>query len=86
MSAPNGGVAGLVFLSTFFADVAWAKYFLAIAEKQSIRSAAWSAALILLGGITVIGYTENKWMIVPAALGAFIGTWWTVRHEGGRAL
>lgn len=62
------------FVSTFVADFAWARYMTGVAEKRPHNAAAWSAVIVLLGGVTVLAYTTNKWMVIPAALGAYGGT------------
>jgi len=37
--------------------------------------------IILLSACTVVAYTTNRWMVVPAALGAYVGTFVAVRSE-----
>lgn len=71
----------LVFVSTLLADVAWTKYMLAVAEKRATRAALWSAAIVLFGAFNIVSYVGNHWALIPAALGAFAGTWLTVRRE-----
>ncbi len=69
----------LVFISTFVADLVWARYIAAAAEKRAIPAAAWSAAIIALGGFNVMNYAHNWYTIFPAVVGAFAGTWFAFR-------
>jgi len=70
----------LVFFSVFLADVAWAMYFKSIADKKEYRAGFWGALVYLLGFITVTHYVENKWLILPALCGAFLGTTLTLKY------
>lgn len=64
----------LVFFSTLAADYAWTKYMMYAAEKRAHLAAFWSTLIIAFGAINVISYTTNKWLIIPALAGAYIGT------------
>ena len=70
----------LVFAATFALDFIWALYTLAMVARDPLVSGAYAGAIILLGGVAAIGYTKNKWLLIPAVAGAFLGTvtaiWW----------
>lgn len=70
----------LVFGSTVLCDVAWTKYMLAVADKRPTASGLWSAGIVLFGAFNIVTYVHNHWALIPAALGAFLGTWLTVRR------
>jgi hypothetical protein len=74
-----------IFLSTLAADFAWTKYNMHSAAKHAHRAAAWSATIILFGAINVMSYTANHWLVIPALLGAYVGTylaiWWEKRGQ-----
>ena len=53
----------------------------AVTANKALSAATYSSGIILAGGITVISYTENHWMILPAAAGAFIGTFFAVKKS-----
>lgn len=72
----------LVFLSTLAADYAWTKYNMHSAAKRAHPAAIWSCAIILCGAFNVVAYTSNHWLLIPAVLGAYAGTWVAVRHGG----
>lgn len=73
----------LVFASTLLADIAWTKYTLAVSEKCAAPAASWSALIILFGAFNIVTYVGNHWALIPAALGAYAGTWWAVRRARG---
>ena len=64
----------LVFLCTFLADVCWARYIGHVGTGNRWHAAAWAASLFILGAVPVVGYTKNPWLLIPAVLGAFLGT------------
>jgi uncharacterized membrane protein YfcA len=35
----------------------------------------WAAVVFLIACVAVINYTTNYWLLIPAAAGAFCGTW-----------
>lgn len=73
------GLALVVFMCTVIADIAWTRYTLAVTQRRPHVAAAWSAAIILIGAVTVIAYTDNPLYVLPAAAGAYVGTWLAVR-------
>lgn len=75
----------LVFLAVALADVCWTKYFLEAANKNATKAAAWSAVIVLLGSYTTVEYVGNALLVIPAALGAFAGTYLTVLREKRKA-
>jgi hypothetical protein len=65
---------GLVFGATFLADVAWARYVGHVAAGSRWSAGIWSVILFLLGAFAVVSYTTNKMLLIPATIGAFLGT------------
>lgn len=59
-------------------DFAWSAYVKLLAAKKTFRAAVWSSAIVLMGSFTAIEYVTNHWLVVPAALGAFVGTYLSV--------
>jgi hypothetical protein len=64
----------LVLLATASTDLFWTLYITNAAEGHKWRAALSSAMIILVGSLAVVEYVNNRWMIVPAAIGAFLGT------------
>jgi hypothetical protein len=64
----------LTFLAMFATDAAWAAYIASVKAGSALEAAAWALGLFLFGAFAVLGYTRNRWLVIPAALGAFAGT------------
>lgn len=71
----------LVFFAMVVTDIVWAGWSSALAAKQELRASLYAAAITVCGGFTIVQYTDDHWLLVPATLGAFAGTWLKVRWE-----
>jgi Na+/glutamate symporter len=69
------------FFAMFFTDVFNAYYIQAIQQSRALKATAWAAILYILAVSAFIGITYNNFLIIPAALGAFIGTYVGVRYR-----
>lgn len=67
--------AFIVFLSMFALDFVWAFYTKAIQRHAPMASALWAVAILAFNGVAQIGYINDPWLLVPAAVGAFGGTY-----------
>lgn len=70
-----------VFLNVGLADIIWALYIKAAANNHTWKAAVSSALIVAMGSFTVLEYTQNHWMVVPALLGAFVGTFVTIEYH-----
>jgi hypothetical protein len=70
----------LVYGGLVVVDFVWARYNVACAEKRAVHGGLYAAGIIVVGGATTMGYVNDPVLLVPAALGAFTGTflslWW----------
>lgn len=64
----------LVFFSVFFGDICWTRYIQTVGQGAALRAAIWNSLILALGGFTVVEYTTNHWLLLPAILGGFAGT------------
>lgn len=64
----------IAFAAMFATDFAWAFYVAAVKSSDPLAASSWALALFLLGAVAVIGYTRDRWLLIPGALGAFCGT------------
>lgn len=64
-----------VFAVYLAIDFVWALYTKHITANNGTTAGLLSAAVILLNGLGTISFTEDHWMLIPAAIGAFVGTW-----------
>jgi hypothetical protein len=46
-----------------------------VGNGEALGASFWAMPCYLLGSLAVISYTSNHWLLVPAMLGAFCGTW-----------
>ena len=71
----------MMFTSILILDWVWAKYNQASVSNQPLKAAVLSIIIFLLGAVGVMGYTTNKWLLIPACFGAFIGTYIATRKK-----
>lgn len=71
----------LVMAAVALADVFWTLYFIATEQRKAAAAAAWSASIVLLSAYTVTEYVHDRKLVIAAVLGAFIGTYATVRFK-----
>jgi hypothetical protein len=64
----------VVFGAMFALDFVWAHYTRSVNDDRCFMAGVWAVAIILFAGTAQIGYTGNHWMLIPASLGAFLGT------------
>ena len=63
------------FLAVFFVDIFYTYYLRAVNESRAVTASGWGAIVWLIGSLAVIEYTTNHWLLIPACLGAFCGTY-----------
>ena len=68
-----------VFVFSSVLSVCWAKYLIEIEQRRAVRAALWDCGLVLGSALVIIGYVHDPWLLVPNLLGAFIGTYVTVK-------
>jgi len=64
----------VVFFALFFTDVFYTYYLKAVQDNQAIRASLWGVVVFFVAAIAVVNYTTNHWLMIPACLGAFLGT------------
>ena len=65
----------LTFFAVFFTDIFYTSYLKAVQEEQMMRASLWAVVVFLIACVAVINYTTNYWLLIPAGLGAFFGTY-----------
>jgi uncharacterized membrane protein YfcA len=65
----------IVFFAIFFLDVVYTYYLRCVANNNVLGASFWSVACYILGSLAVINYTANHWLMIPACVGAFFGTY-----------
>lgn len=70
------GAAVLVGMTIL--DFVWARYTAACAEKKAMLASLNASGIMILNGLVTIVYVNEPRMIVPAVVGAFIGTYLSI--------
>jgi hypothetical protein len=68
----------VVFAATIVSDFVWAKYMASVAGGTPLVAANWSVLIIAIGAYLVVSYVDDKRLIVPACMGAWLGTYLAV--------
>lgn len=69
----------LVFVLACVVDWIWSMYIKTTAHGQTLASSIYASLVVLAGAAITIFYVSDHWLVVPAAAGAFVGTW--VSHK-----
>ena len=67
-----------VFFAVFFVDVVWTLYIKWIQEDYAFRSGIAAMGIYVMGAYAILMYTESPIYLIPACLGAFLGTSLTI--------
>ncbi len=71
-----------VFFADMLLDVFAVRYSLAVNHKPpKAGPAAMGSVLIAIdAGLSTIVFVDNYWTVISGAVGAAVGTYWTVKH------
>lgn len=75
-----------VFIGVFFTDVCWTFYLLKVQERKSLQASIWATLLYFMGAMIVTTYVEDRWLIIPAVFGSFIGTYVVIEYKRKKEL
>lgn len=64
-----------IYAAVFALDFVWVFYTRATVGNHAVKAGLWAVGIILCSGFAQIGYTHDPTLLLPAALGAFTGTW-----------
>jgi len=71
-----------VFAMMCATDVVYARYTWHAAQRNPLRAGLFAVAIILCTGFVTTSYVANHWALIPAACGAFVGTFTAVKWGG----
>lgn len=69
------------FFAMFFTDVFNAYYIQAVQQTRALTASVWAAILYILYASAIIGSAHNPYLLIPAVLGAFAGTYVGVQYR-----
>jgi uncharacterized membrane protein YfcA len=65
----------VTFFAVFFTDIFYTYYLKAVQEEQTLKASLWAVIVFIVACVAVINYTTNYWLLIPAGVGAFCGTY-----------
>lgn len=73
--------AVIVFVSMVITDALYAIYNRRSVSGHAHAAGMFAAGLAVTSAVVNIFYVANHWLVPAAALGAYVGTYFTVRHD-----
>jgi len=70
-----------VAIAVALADVCWTMYFIETSNKNAVKAGVWSSLIMLCSAFAVSTYVGEKIYIGAAIVGAFVGTWATIKFH-----
>ena len=70
-----------IFIAFVLLDFAWTKFTLSTAAHQPLPAAFWSVAITLLAGLSAVEYVREPLLLIPAAAGSAVGTYWGITFK-----
>ena len=70
-----------VLIAMAAVDVCWTYYFIKIDERKELGAGIWAVILLLFSAFVTTNYVDDKSLIIAAALGSFLGTYYTIKHK-----
>ena len=74
------GAVGLFFAS-FGLEAIFALYTFAVTKHKALQASTWSLISYGLLAVGILNFINNRWYVIPLALGAFCGTYAVVTWE-----
>lgn len=71
------------FLSMLITDIVYTLLLKSVQNDRPIAASIWASLITFLGGVAIINYTSDNMMIIPAVLGAFVGTFIGMKYHIG---
>jgi hypothetical protein len=71
----------LTFFALFFTDILYTHYIKSVNERNALRASVLAVMVFLIASVAVIEYTTNHWLLIPACLGAFCGTYVSLKQR-----
>ena len=69
-----------VCLAVALADGLWALWIGAVAANPPVLAGLYSVGLICCGAYVTVAYVQDRRQLIPASVGAFVGTYLSVRY------
>lgn len=74
-------IALLIFITYFILDMFYAYYILCIESRQNLMSSFMAGMITSLSAFGVVSFSQNMTYVIPLFLGAFAGTFVTMKAK-----
>lgn len=74
------------FVCMFVTDIVYTQLLKSVQNDRPMAASVWASLITFLGGVAIINYTSNNMMIIPAVLGAFVGTYVGMKFHIGEKI
>ena len=74
-------IALLIFITYFILDMFYAYYILCIESRQNLMSSFMAGMITSLSAFGVVSFSQNMTYVIPLFLGAFAGTFVTMKTK-----
>jgi hypothetical protein len=72
----------IAFFGVMITDFFYVHFVKAIGQDSALKGGLCSGAYYLISAIIIINYTANHALIIPVALGAFVGSYIGIKYKG----
>lgn len=70
-----------VMIAMALTDMCWAYYFIKVEERNAPQAGMWAVLLFFSGAAVTTNYIGDHTMLIAAAIGSFVGTYFTVKFK-----
>jgi uncharacterized membrane protein YfcA len=63
------------FFALFFVDIGYVLYMQNVQKRKKIVASTYATLIFILNSVVIINFTEDKFLLIPAIIGAFAGTY-----------
>ena len=67
------------FIGGFIIDFLYSLWTIYTSQKQITHATCLAGLLFAISGLVTTLYVDNKWLLIPAVLGAMLGTYVAIR-------
>lgn len=69
-----------VFAAMAVTDYLYASWSASVTARRALPAAAYSVGIVLCGAFAITEYVNDPWLVIPAATGAALGTYLSVKR------
>jgi len=70
----------VIFFALVITDVVWALYIRWAAKGKALKAGLSSILIYVIGAFTFGEFIKDAWILIPAGLGCFVGTYVTIKY------